>query len=369
VDPAVSEAMVERAAALMPVVRGLRVMRTWSGLRPWLPDTGRAVGPSALVPGLHVATGHEGAGVALGPVTGRLVAQLLTGDGAPDGSRTVRPGPLRAGSLDPIVSTASVNGTIGPSAEATIPVTDEGLLRGDGAFRGRAALRRAGRSRWRTTTRGSAHLRRPAARARLRRAARRVDALLAAAGPLDALLRVVVTRGGARILLIEPLPHRGAVARVATITYAPNRVLDGLKTLSYAGNMLAGRLAQEQGYDEALFVTPHGRVLEGNTWSFFWVAPGGELLTPPLEDRILDSITRARVMAVTGAREAVCTLDDVALAQEAFIASSVREVMPIAAVGEVELPSAPGPFTQRAGELLAQRIAEELRAARAPSPA
>ena len=41
-----------------------------------------------------------------------------------------------------------------------------------------------------------------------------------------------------------------------TVTYAPNRVLDGLKTLSYAGNMLAGRLAKEQGYDEALFVTP-----------------------------------------------------------------------------------------------------------------
>jgi hypothetical protein len=38
----------------------------------------------------------------------------------------------------------------------------------------------------------------------------------------------------------------------------------------------------------------------------------------------------------------------------------VREVMPIAAVGEVELPSAPGPVTQRAGELLTQRIAEEL---------
>jgi branched-chain amino acid aminotransferase len=38
--------------------------------------------------------------------------------------------------------------------------------------------------------------------------------------------------------------------------------------------MLAGRLAKEQGYDEALFVTPHGRVLEGPTWSFFWVAGG-----------------------------------------------------------------------------------------------
>jgi branched-chain amino acid aminotransferase len=123
--------------------------------------------------------------------------------------------------------------------------------------------------------------------------------------------------------------------------------------------MLAGRLAKEQGYDEALFVTPHGRVLEGPTWSFFWV-DGGRLLTPPLEDRILASITRDRVIAESGAQEAVCTLDDVRGAEEAFIASSVREVMPIAAVDEIELPSAPGPVTEAAREALARRIEREL---------
>jgi branched-chain amino acid aminotransferase len=144
-----------------------------------------------------------------------------------------------------------------------------------------------------------------------------------------------------------------------TVTYAPNRVLDGLKTLSYAGNMLAGRLAKEQGYDEALYVTPHGRVLEGPTWSFFWVKDGA-LLTPPLEDRILASITRERVIAETGAQEAVCMLDDVRAAEEAFIASSVREVMPIAAVDAIELPSAPGPVTEAAREALARRIEREL---------
>jgi branched-chain amino acid aminotransferase len=264
---------------------------------------------------------------------------------------------------------ASVNGTIGPTEEATIPVTDEGLLRGDGAFevaRLYGGTPFAMEDHYARLQRTADGLRLEADHDALRA---EVDALLDAAGPLDALLRVVLTRGGARILLIEPLPHRAAVARVATITYAPNRVLDGLKTLSYAGNMLAGRLAKEQGFDEALFVTPHGRVLEGNTWSFFWVAPDGALLTPPLEDRILDSITRDRVIAEAGAREAVCTLDDVARAQEAFIASSVREVMPIAAVGEVELPAAPGPVTQRAGELLARRIERELGEARATAPA
>lgn len=80
VDPAVSGAMIERATALMPTVGRLPVMRAWSGLRPWLPDHRPAIGCSHAVPGLWVATGHEGAGVALGPVTGRLLAQLLTGE-------------------------------------------------------------------------------------------------------------------------------------------------------------------------------------------------------------------------------------------------------------------------------------------------
>jgi branched-chain amino acid aminotransferase len=143
------------------------------------------------------------------------------------------------------------------------------------------------------------------------------------------------------------------------VTYAPNRVLDGLKTLSYAGNMLAGRLAREQGFDEALLVTPHGRVLEGPTWSFFWVA-GGRVRTPPLEDRILDSITRRYVIEETGAEEAICTLDDVRAADEAFIASTLREVQPISVVDDIELPAAPGPLTEDARAALARRIEVEL---------
>jgi branched-chain amino acid aminotransferase len=256
---------------------------------------------------------------------------------------------------------ASVDGAIGPAEEARVPATDEGLTRGDGAFE---VLRLYGgrpfalAEHLRRLEHTCAGLRLDADRSPL---PTEIAALLEAAGPVEGLLRVVLTRGGRRILTIEPLPHRIAVARVATVTYAPNRVLDGLKTLSYAGNMLAGRLARERGFDEALLVSPHGRVLEGTTWSFFWVA-GGELLTPPLEDRILASITRARVLEDSSAREAVCTLDDVARAEEAFIASTVREVMPIAAVDEVELPQAPGPVTQAAAERLRRRIERELAA-------
>jgi glycine/D-amino acid oxidase-like deaminating enzyme len=82
VDEAVSEAMVDRAASLFPRLRDLPVEAAWAGLRPWLPDHLPAIGPSQVVEGLWLATGHEGAGVALGPVTGRLIAQLYAGETA-----------------------------------------------------------------------------------------------------------------------------------------------------------------------------------------------------------------------------------------------------------------------------------------------
>jgi branched-chain amino acid aminotransferase len=100
-------------------------------------------------------------------------------------------------------------------------------------------------------------------------------------------------------------------------------------------------------------------VLEGPTWSFFWVRDG-ELLTPPLEDRILASITRARILEFCDAAEAPCTLEDLRGAEEAFIASTVREVMPIAAVDDIALPAAPGPVTEAARRRLTERIEREL---------
>jgi branched-chain amino acid aminotransferase len=259
---------------------------------------------------------------------------------------------------------ASVDGSIGPAEEARIPVTDEGLTRGDGGFEvmrlyeGRPFALADHLVRLDRTCAG---LRLPYDEDALRA---EIGALLEQAGAVDALLRVVLTRGGRRILTIEPMPERLEVARVATVTYSPTRVLDGLKTLSYAGNMLAGRLARERGFDEALLVTPHGRVLEGPTWTFFWVSEG-RVLTPPLEDHILASITRAHVIEECDAKEQACTMDDVAAAEEAFLASTVREVMPIAAVDDIAIPAAPGPVSLDAGERLARRIERELAAATA----
>ncbi|MBE2317024.1 aminotransferase class IV [Solirubrobacter sp. CPCC 204708] len=254
---------------------------------------------------------------------------------------------------------ASVDGAIGPAGEARVPVTDDGLLRGDGAF---DALRLYGGRPFALDEhltrfeRSCAGIRLECDHAALRR---EIAALLEAAGPVDGVLRFYATRGGRRIVLVLPLPQRPAVARLATIRYAPNRVTDGLKTFSYAANMLASRLAQEQGYDDALLVTPHGRVLEGTTSSFFWVRDG-VLRTPPLEDRIFGSITRERLIAVAGAIEEPTTLDTLHGAEEAFLASSVREVQPVAVIDELRLAATPGPVTLHAHARLREAIEREL---------
>ncbi|MFN2484257.1 MAG: NAD(P)/FAD-dependent oxidoreductase [Candidatus Limnocylindria bacterium] len=79
-DERVTDAIMQRAERFLPGVRSLRVERVWAGLRPFLPDHLPAIGPSSRVSGLWVATGHEGAGIGLGPATGRVVAQLFCGE-------------------------------------------------------------------------------------------------------------------------------------------------------------------------------------------------------------------------------------------------------------------------------------------------
>jgi glycine/D-amino acid oxidase-like deaminating enzyme len=80
VEPAVTEALLANAARIAPGIRALQIDSAWAGLRPWLPGGLPAIGRSGAADGLWVATGHEGAGVAHGPITGRLVAQAICGE-------------------------------------------------------------------------------------------------------------------------------------------------------------------------------------------------------------------------------------------------------------------------------------------------
>lgn len=75
VNPEVSAVLLAAAERIAPGVGELGVHSAWAGLRPWLPGGLPAIGPSAAADGLWIATGHEGAGVAHGPISGRLVAQ------------------------------------------------------------------------------------------------------------------------------------------------------------------------------------------------------------------------------------------------------------------------------------------------------
>jgi branched-chain amino acid aminotransferase len=255
---------------------------------------------------------------------------------------------------------ASVDGSIMLAAAATIPATDEGLLRGDGAFeviRVYDGLPFAMEEHLQRLERSASNLRLPVDVEAVRAEANRLLAH-AGAGSDHELLRIVVTRGGRRLLLTEPLPPAPEHIRLGSVTYSPTRVLDGVKSLSYAANMLASRLARERGFDDALLVTPHGHVLEAPTSSLFWVRDG-EVFTPPLSEHILASITRRLVIEHARAKERPCTLDDLAGADEAFIASTTREVQPVSAIDERSF-DAPGPVTVDAAMRVSAHIRVQL---------
>ena len=204
---------------------------------------------------------------------------------------------------------ASVDGRIGPTAEATIALKDDGLYRGDGAFE----VIRLYAGRPYALDDHVARLQSSAAALRLEFDATalraEIDALLEAAGPVEGQLRLIVTRGGRRIAATEQVPAHAETVAVGSVTYQTTIVLNGVKSLSYGANMLTTRLAKEAGADEALLVRPDGIVLEPPTSTMFWVIDG-VLGTTALSEGVLASITRDRLLkAVPGIEEGAWTLD------------------------------------------------------------
>jgi branched-chain amino acid aminotransferase len=257
----------------------------------------------------------------------------------------------------PIEELASVDGAISPTTEATIPLPEDGLYRGDGVFEvirlyeGKPFSLAAHLDR---LERSAAAIELPVDRAAIER---ELGGLLTAHGTGDAQLRLVLTRGGRRILLIENLPDKGASVRLATVTYSPSVVLTGVKSLSYGANMQATRIAERRGADEALLVRPDGIVLEAPTSTIFWVSPEGGLRTPSIETGILESITRAHVVRALHVEEGEFEVNDLLGTHDAFLASTVREVQPVAAIDGREL-DIPGPRTTEASEAF-QRVLTE----------
>jgi branched-chain amino acid aminotransferase len=256
---------------------------------------------------------------------------------------------------------ASVDGTISRTAEATVALRDDGLYRGDGAFE----VIRVYEGRPFALADHLDRLERSAAAIQLEfdRAALEAEiaSLLAEAGRIDGQLRLIVTRGGRRIAATEPLPYHAETLRVATVTYSPNVILDGVKSLSYAANMQATRLARARGAEEAVLVQPDGTVLEPPTAAIFWVSPEGGLRTPALDVGVLESITRDRLVKALHVEEGAWPVTDLRAAHEAFLASTTREIQAVAAIDGRELPEAPGPRTREAEEAFAATLDQELR--------
>lgn len=258
---------------------------------------------------------------------------------------------------------ALINGQRLPLAEAALPVTDDGVARGDGAFEtvgvwGGRAFRVGDHLDRLAASLDAIGL--PPVDAELLRS--EVDALLDGLDT-DAALRIYVTGSGTRLLTLsgQPvrLPARHLVPQPAPWvrplgTYGPA----GAKTMSYMPNMAATRAAQADGGDDALLVSLEGLVLEGPTFCVLWVADG-EVRTPEVGLGIVDSISRRTLLDLgrdAGYRvvEGGWPLGEVIGASEFLVCSSVRPLTAVRRVADLTFPDR-SPVTDTLGTLLEAR--------------
>jgi len=160
-------------------------------------------------------------------------------------------------------------------------------------------------------------------------------ALVAGAAPPDHVLRLyrtsqaLVATAAALPAGLDELRARGLRLKTFEVG-APHSLLGGAKTTSYDVSFAARREAERAGADDALLVGA-GRVLEGATANVWW-RRGDELCTPAVRPGVLPGVTRAFVLSLEPAREAAFGLEELRTADEAFLTSSIREVMPVVAV-------------------------------------
>jgi branched-chain amino acid aminotransferase len=268
-----------------------------------------------------------------------------------------------------------IDGRVVDAGEARIPVTDHGLLYGDGIFEG---IRVAGGRVFRLDD----HLARFDAAARAIAlelpgglgAIRQIVLETARAyGQPHAYVRLIATRGEGElgvdptscprprvICIVDRLRiyDEGKLARgidLVTSTWRrpPADVLDPrVKSLNYLNNALAKLEARRFGADEALLLNAAGSVAEASVANLF-VHRGGELRTPPPTDGALEGITRATVLELAGslgipAREQTLGRFDVFAADEAFLTGSGAGIVPIRSLdGRRVGDGRPGPVTAK----------------------
>ncbi|MEV8226575.1 aminodeoxychorismate lyase [Streptomyces sp. NPDC079167] len=267
-----------------------------------------------------------------------------------------------------------VNGGLRDADDARLSVLDHGLTVGDGVFE---TVKVAGGRPFALTR----HL------DRLTRSARGLGltgpdhdevrhavATVVEANPMElGRLRITCTgglsplgseRGNARPSLVVALgeaARRPDSTAVVTVPWPRNErgAVTGLKTTSYAENVVALARAHEQGVSEALFPNTVGQLCEG-TGSNVFVVLDGRIHTPPVTSGCLAGITRALAVEWTGAQETDLPLDVLEQADEIFLTSTLRDIQAVHRVDARELPGAPGPVTAKAARLFDERAADNL---------
>lgn len=260
-----------------------------------------------------------------------------------------------------------INGALVNEDDAVLSASDHGVTVGDGLFESMKVVDGVAFA----VRRHLARLRRTASGlglsvpddADLRDA---IESTIAANGPNVGRVRLTVTGGsgpagtsrgaGPVTVLVQcaaqtPWPP---TARVLVVPWPRNErgALAGLKTTSYAENVIALARAQEEGADEALFGNTAGNLCEGTGTNVF-VVVDDRLVTPPLSAGCLAGVTRELLLEVDPTIEEVdVPLTQLPAVEEAFLTSSTRDVMAISAIDGRPLNHVNGPHTQQASSAL-----------------
>ena len=170
------------------------------------------------------------------------------------------------------------------------------------------------------------------------------------------------TGPGSTIVIAGNQPPKYAPGTaVATVSFTRNErgAMAGIKTTSYAENVLARDMARQRGASEAIFADTQGRVSEGTGSNIFW-SDGERLHTPPLDTGCLAGVTRELIMENLDVAETHLPLEDLPLVPEAFLASSTRVVQSIARIDGTDLPLVNGALTAAAATAMADLMATNI---------
>jgi branched-chain amino acid aminotransferase len=269
-----------------------------------------------------------------------------------------------------------IDGSLLDESTACVSVFDHGLVVGDGAFETLVVVDRrafAIRRHLERLERTAVGMGLPVPDLRALRAG--IEAVVAENGYERAKVRVTYTAGdgelgsgrvGGRpraIVAEQPIELEAPTCAVEVAPWPRNErgVLSGLKTTSYAENVVALAWARSRGADEVLFGNLAGNLCEGSGSNVF-VVRAGRVLTPPLSAGPLAGVTRALLLELLEVEEAdiaLADLDDQDVS-EVFVTSTLRFVQGVHRLGERVFADAPGPVTRLAQERFAELVKKDM---------